>query len=164
MSLVTDSTVAATLRSHSPPDAATAVEIVVPVHNEERGLEASIRALHGYLTDRFPVSWAITIADNASTDARGRSPAASADELDGVRGRAPRRQGPGPRAAHGVVGEHAAVVAYMDVDLSTDLDALLPLVAPLCRGHSDVAIGTRLAPAHASCAGRSARSSRAATT
>ena len=33
----------------------------------------------------------------------------------------------------------------MDVDLSTDLDALLPLVAPLISGHSDVAIGTRLA-------------------
>src|SRR5204863_1222385 len=40
----------------------------------------------------------------------------------------------------------AEVVAYMDVDLSTDLDALLPLVAPLVSGHSDVAIGTRLAP------------------
>jgi putative flippase GtrA len=34
----------------------------------------------------------------------------------------------------------------MDVDLSTDLDALLPLVAPLVSGHSDLAIGSRLAP------------------
>jgi hypothetical protein len=32
----------------------------------------------------------------------------------------------------------------MDVDLSTDLNALLPLVAPLISGHSDVAIGSRL--------------------
>jgi hypothetical protein len=32
----------------------------------------------------------------------------------------------------------------MDVDLSTDLTALLPLVAPLMSGHSDLAIGTRL--------------------
>jgi putative flippase GtrA len=32
----------------------------------------------------------------------------------------------------------------MDVDLSTDLAALLPLVAPLLSEHSDVAIGTRL--------------------
>ena len=39
----------------------------------------------------------------------------------------------------------ADVCAYMDVDLSTDLNALLPLVAPLLSGHSDVAIGTRLA-------------------
>ena len=40
----------------------------------------------------------------------------------------------------------ASVVAYMDVDLATGLDALLPLVAPLLSGHSDLAIGTRLAP------------------
>jgi Glycosyl transferase family 2 len=40
----------------------------------------------------------------------------------------------------------AEVLAYMDVDLSTDLSALLPLVAPLMSGHSDLAIGTRLAP------------------
>lgn len=33
----------------------------------------------------------------------------------------------------------------MDVDLSTGLDALLPLVAPLVTGHLDVAIGSRLA-------------------
>src|SRR5690606_31468902 len=39
----------------------------------------------------------------------------------------------------------APVVAYMDVDLSTDLAALAPLVAPLISGHSDVAIGSRLA-------------------
>ena len=39
----------------------------------------------------------------------------------------------------------ADVLAYMDVDLSTDLNALLPLVAPLMSGHSDLAIGTRLA-------------------
>ena len=34
----------------------------------------------------------------------------------------------------------------MDVDLATGLDALLPLVAPMLSGHSDLAIGTRLAP------------------
>jgi putative flippase GtrA len=34
----------------------------------------------------------------------------------------------------------------MDVDLSTSLPALLPLVAPLLSGHRDIAIGSRLAP------------------
>jgi len=38
----------------------------------------------------------------------------------------------------------AEVLAYMDVDLSTGLSALLPLVAPLLSGHSDLAIGSRL--------------------
>jgi putative flippase GtrA len=40
----------------------------------------------------------------------------------------------------------ADVVCYMDADLSTDLRALPPLLAPLLSGHSDVAIGTRLSP------------------
>jgi hypothetical protein len=32
----------------------------------------------------------------------------------------------------------------MDVDLSTNLESFLPLVAPILSGHSEVAIGTRL--------------------
>ena len=47
------------------------------------------------------------------------------------------------RALHAVwSASDAQVLAYMDVDLSTDLAALLPLVAPLLSGHSDLAIGT----------------------
>ena len=50
------------------------------------------------------------------------------------------------RALRGIWSQSdAEVLAYMDVDLSTDLNALLPLVAPLLSGHSDLAIGTRLA-------------------
>ena len=45
----------------------------------------------------------------------------------------------------------------MDVDLSTDLAALLPLVAPLLSGHSDLAIGTRLARGSRGRARRQAR-------
>jgi hypothetical protein len=40
----------------------------------------------------------------------------------------------------------ADVVAYMDVDLSTNLASFLPLVVPLISGHCDIAIGSRLAP------------------
>jgi len=43
------------------------------------------------------------------------------------------------------LASNASVLAYMDVDLATDLDALLPLIAPLVSGHSDLAIGSRLA-------------------
>jgi putative flippase GtrA len=49
------------------------------------------------------------------------------------------------RALHAVWSQSdAPVLAYMDVDLSTDLAALAPLVASLISGHSDLAIGTRL--------------------
>ena len=130
-----------------PPRARTAaVEIVVPVHNEEATLERSIRRLHAYLTERFPLPWLVTVADNASTDRTWADACCLAEELDGVRAVHLGESGRG-RALRAVWSASTApVVAYMDVDLSTDLDALLPLVAPLVTGHSDLAIGTRLAP------------------
>ena len=63
-----------------------------------------------------------------------------------MRGHPYRRQGRGHALRTAWSASRAAVVAYMDVDLSTDLDALLPLVAPLLSGHADLAIGSRLAP------------------
>ncbi len=54
------------------------------------------------------------------------------------------RRAAGGRCATAWSASDAQVLAYCDVDLSTDLAALLPLVAPLISGHSDLAIGTRL--------------------
>jgi putative flippase GtrA len=120
------------------------VEIVIPVHNEEHDLARSVRRLHGYLTERFPLSVRLTIADNASADATPAIAVALAAELPGVRAVHLAEKGRG-RALRTVWAESdARVLAYMDVDLSTDLNALLPLVAPLLTGHSDVAIGSRL--------------------
>jgi|SRR5579875_2590901 glycosyltransferase involved in cell wall biosynthesis len=121
------------------------VEIVVPVRNEERGLAPGVRRLVGYLRDSFPFPARVTIADNGSADrtwAVARELAAAFGEVRAVRLDLPGRG----RALHAVwSASDAEVLAYMDVDLSTDLNALLPLVAPLLSGHSDVAIGTRLA-------------------
>jgi glycosyltransferase involved in cell wall biosynthesis len=122
------------------------VDVVVPVYNEERSLEPGIRRLHTYLTGGFPFSWRITIVDNASTDGTWTHAERLARELPRVRASHLDRKGRGfaLRCAWSV--SDADVVAYMDVDLSTDLGALLPLVAPLVSGHSDLAIGSRLAP------------------
>src|ERR1700733_11281850 len=121
------------------------VEIVVPVRNEERDLAPSVRRLHTYLTGQFPFTARITIADNGSTDGTWAAALALARELRLVR--AVRLDQPGRgRALRAIwAASDCEVLAYMDVDLSTDLNALLPLVAPLLSGHSDVAIGSRLA-------------------
>jgi putative flippase GtrA len=121
------------------------VDIVVPVYNEEAVLEASVRRLHDYLRRGFPFSWRVTIADNASTDGTWAVATRLAGELSWVRAVHLDRKGRGRALRAAWSASDATVVAYMDVDLSTDLDALLPLVAPLVSGHSDVAIGTRLA-------------------
>ena len=121
------------------------VEIVIPVYNEEAGLEASVRRLHQYLSARFPLSWIVTIADNASRDQTWGIACRLSGELPGVRALHLDDKGRGRALRAAWTASNASVVAYMDVDLSTDLDALLPLVAPLLTGHSDVAIGSRLA-------------------
>ncbi len=121
------------------------LDVVVPVHDEERDLGPGVRRLHAYLSETFPVTWRITIADNASTDATPEVAAALALELPGVRAVRLEEQGRGGALHRTWLATDAEVVAYMDVDLSTDLAALLPLVAPLLSGHSDVAIGSRLA-------------------
>lgn len=123
-----------------PPD----VEIVVPVHNEAHVLQDRIWHLHDYLSRRFPATWRITIVDNASTDdtfaiAQGLAatlPDTAALRLD--------RKGRGHALHVAWAASDARVLAYVDVDLSTDLAGLAPLVAPLLSGHSDVAVGTRL--------------------
>ena len=146
------------------PGAEIAVEIVVPVYNEQLDLATSIERLHNYLTRNFPLSWLITVADNASTDNTWAIACGLAQQLDCVRALHIPQKGRGRALRSAWLQSSAAVVAYMDVDLSTDLDALLPLVAPLFTGHSDVAIGSRLAPGARVVRGPSGSSFRAATT
>ncbi|WP_082690418.1 glycosyltransferase [Mycobacterium sp. M26] len=121
------------------------LDIVVPVYNEEHDLPACVHRLHEYLTTQVPYRARIVIADNASIDdtlAVARRLAAELPDVDVLHLDAKGRGG----ALAAAWGSSAAdVVAYMDVDLSTDLSALMPLVAPLVSGHSDIAIGSRLA-------------------
>ena len=121
------------------------LDVVVPVFNEQAMLAESVRRLHRHLADEFPFPARITITDNASTDETPRIAAELALELPEVRVVRLEEKGRG-RALHAAWStSDAPVLAYMDVDLSTDLAALAPLVAPLISGHSDVAIGSRLA-------------------
>jgi putative flippase GtrA len=121
------------------------LDIVVPVYNEQADLAPSVERLHAYLSAHLPMSFRITIADNASTDGTWDIARDLERRLPGVRAVHLDQKGRG-RALHQVwTASDATVLAYMDVDLSTDLAALLPLVAPLLSGHSDLAIGTRLA-------------------
>jgi len=120
------------------------LDVVIPVYNEEADLEQCIGRLHEHLVSGFPYSARITVADNASTDRtlavaqrlQAQIPGLTVVHLD--------EKGRGRALRTAWSQSDAAVLAYMDVDLSTDLAALLPLVAPLVSGHSDLAIGSRL--------------------
>lgn len=121
------------------------LDLVVPVHNEQAVLAASVGRLHRHLSETFPYPFRITVADNASTDATRAVAARLADQYPQVRLVHLTRKGRGRALREVWLNSGAPVLAYVDVDLSTDLAALSPLLAPLLSGHSDLAIGSRLA-------------------
>jgi glycosyltransferase involved in cell wall biosynthesis len=121
------------------------LDIVIPVHNEEHDLPGGVRRLHDYVCNYVPYSTRITLADNASTDDTLAVAYGLAEKLPDVDVIHIDIKGRGGALNAAWMKSPADVVAYMDVDLSTDLSALMPLVAPVISGHSDLAIGSRLA-------------------
>jgi cellulose synthase/poly-beta-1,6-N-acetylglucosamine synthase-like glycosyltransferase len=129
----------------APSLGAPVLDVVIPVYNEEADLKSSVRRLHAHLTAEFPYPFRITVADNGSTDTTRQIAANLQAVMPEVTAVSLSEKGRGHALRVVWLASAAPVLAYMDVDLSTDLAALLPLVAPLLSGHSDVAIGTRLA-------------------
>jgi putative flippase GtrA len=126
------------------PTTAPVLDVVIPVHNEEAQLAASVRRVLGALA-ALPWSYRVTIADNASTDGTSAIARRLSHEHPEVVVEHLAEKGRGRALKQAWGRSDSDVLVYMDVDLSTDLDALLPLVAPLISGHSDLAIGSRLA-------------------
>ncbi|MFC4047481.1 glycosyltransferase [Dactylosporangium siamense] len=132
------------MRTDVPGPDEPVLDLVVPVYNEETDLAPCVRRLHANLTATFPYPFRITVADNGSTDGTLHVAHTLAGELSGIGVLHVAEKGRGRALRAAWTASHAQVLAYTDVDLSTDLAALLPLVAPLLSGHSDVSIGTRL--------------------
>src|SRR5918997_1728700 len=131
-------------RDDALPHRQVSVEVVVPVYNEQDALPKSIPALCAYLETYFPYRWSVVITDNASTDATLAVAEGLAHAYPGVSVLHLEEKGRGRALKAAWSASEADVVAYIDVDLSTNLWSFLPLVAPLATGHSDVAIGSRL--------------------
>ena len=126
----------------------TTVDVVVPVYNEEQALPRTVPTLRVFLSQpTFPYSWRIVIADNASTDGTPEVGRRLADEGGGeveyVRIEA---KGRGRALKRTWLDSPMEIVSYMDVDLSTNLDAFPALIGAIAEKGYDVAIGSRLAP------------------
>jgi glycosyltransferase involved in cell wall biosynthesis len=132
------------IEHHKEPNAIT-VDVVIPVLNEEVALGPSVETLRAFLTDHCPYNWRIVVADNASTD---RTPEICAElkalypgQVDFTR---LEQKGRGRALRMAWSQSTADVVCYMDVDLSTNLRALPPLLAALIHSDYDLATGSRL--------------------
>lgn len=123
------------------------IDFVVPVHNEERHLAAGVRRLRAHLAEDLPFSSHITIADAASTDGTFAIAWQLAAEFSEVRVLRLSEKGRRRALAAAWLTSDARVVAEIDVDASADLSALLPLLAPVISGHTEISIGSRHAAA-----------------
>ncbi len=123
------------------------VDVVVPVYNEERDLERGVTLLAEFLQASCPYRWCIVVADNASTDRTWEIAQALIRRLpEHVKAIHLDRKGRGRALRRAWLDSDADVVSYMDVDLSTGLDAFMPMIEPLVKGECDVATGSRLLP------------------
>lgn len=120
-------------------------DIVIPVYNEAHVLAGSVERLRSYLQEhQFPHSRRIVIADNASTDDTLAAARLLEDLFEDVAALHVPQKGRG-RALHKAwLESDADAMCYMDVDLSTDLDALLPLAQAVLEGGYDLATGSRM--------------------
>lgn len=124
----------------------TSVEIVLPVLNEERALGPSVTRLHAYLSDNLAhYDWRILVADNGSTDTTPEVAARLIADLDRVGYLRLEQRGRGRALRRAWLESDADVMAYMDIDLSTDLASVPTLVEAVDTGNYDIAIGSRLA-------------------
>lgn len=120
------------------------VDIVLPVLNEAHILEESVRALCMYMDDNLPYRYQIIIADNGSTDGTRRVAAMLAEHFPAVRVVCLPEKGRGRALKQVWLQSRADIVSYMDIDLSTNLDAFVPMITPLVTGDAAIAVGSRL--------------------
>ena len=120
-----------------------AVDIIIPVYNEERDLPLCISCLTTFLHANLDRSWRVTIADNASIDGTREVAERLCEEYPNVSYLYLPQKGRGRALRTAWLASDAGIVSYMDVDLSTDLAHFPQLLEALDSGY-DVAVGSRL--------------------
>jgi glycosyltransferase involved in cell wall biosynthesis len=119
--------------------------VTIPVYNEERALPVSIPTLHRFLTERMrEYEWVIEIADNASIDGTPTVSKVLASEFPGVQYLRLEEKGRGRALKRSWNGSNADICCYMDVDLSTNLESLPPMIHALAHDGYDIGTGSRL--------------------
>jgi glycosyltransferase involved in cell wall biosynthesis len=121
------------------------VEIIIPVYNEERVLAESVGTLRDWCGANLPWSWRVVVADNASTDrtleVANELSLADPDTVGFIH---LDQKGRGRALKRAWLASSADAMCYMDVDLSTDLAMVLPLLRAVTEEGYDIAYGSRL--------------------
>ncbi len=119
------------------------VDVLLPVYNEEHVLEKSVTTLRKFLQDNVTdFDWIITIGDNASIDRTLEIGKELEKRFEDVRVFHLPQKGRGRMVKYAWQKSEAEILSYMDIDLSTDLNAFPPMIRAIIDGY-DVAIGSR---------------------
>ncbi|MBI5664165.1 MAG: glycosyltransferase [Nitrospirae bacterium] len=132
-----------TLQNSERPNRPSAL-VVLPVYNEEKALRKGVQTLMAFLNNHDTYEWKIVIADNNSKDRTGEIGRELAAENPGVKYLYIPRKGRGIALRTAWEQTNCDFLSYMDIDLSTGLDALIRAV-DLLRGGADIVVGNRLA-------------------
>jgi glycosyltransferase involved in cell wall biosynthesis len=128
------------------PAARPRVDVVIPCYNEVTVLRESAEKTLALFAEHPAYDWRLVIADNGSTDGTSELARALEAEHPGrLKAMIIPVKGRGLALREAWLESDAAIVSYMDVDLSTDLAHLPRLIGMVAGGDCDVAIGTRLA-------------------
>jgi glycosyltransferase involved in cell wall biosynthesis len=122
------------------------LSVVLPAHNEASKIEAAVRQTKQALA-AFTVTAAyeILIAEDGSTDGTTDLARRIATEDPSVRHiHSDERLGRGKALNHAFKSAHGDILMYMDVDLSTDLSYIKPLINAMRAERYDFATGSRL--------------------
>jgi glycosyltransferase involved in cell wall biosynthesis len=122
------------------------VDVVIPVLNEAHVLQRSIETLREFLHLKFPYPARIVIAENGSQDGTGAIAQRLSETYPDVQAVYLNQRGRGRALRTAWSQSDADIVAYMDVDLSTELEALGELCRAIHEQGYDIATGSRLMP------------------
>ena len=120
------------------------VHLVIPCLNEAHVLEKSLDTVRSFLGRHFPYRWGILIADNGSTDGTRELAQRLAETYPEVRAISLDQRGRGRALRRAWSQSEADILAYCDVDLSTELEALEKCCRAIWEEGFDIAVGSRL--------------------
>jgi glycosyltransferase involved in cell wall biosynthesis len=121
------------------------IDVVIPCYNEVAVLRWSVETTLALFARHPYYDWRVVIADNGSNDGTGQLARELDDEYEQVKALVLDIKGRGLALKEAWTKSDADVVAYMDVDLSTDIEHLPELVRRVVDGDCDISIGSRLA-------------------
>ncbi|MFT7617345.1 MAG: glycosyltransferase involved in cell wall biosynthesis [Planctomycetota bacterium] len=120
------------------------VELVIPTLNEAHTLERSVETIRQYLADDFPYPARILVADNGSQDGTGDLADRLAAKYENVRCLKLNQRGRGRALREAWSNSDADIVAYTDVDISTELPALEKICRAMHEDGYHLGTGSRL--------------------